>query len=375
MHRYFRKLIKAFQPDLVCELAVPKRIRVMSLLADKDVAEGVAFEYRRKRVKYAWLPIPEWAWRWQKRRYERWFCQYHAQFSYLVQEKRPRIVALWNGHRLAEFAIKLLAKQRGFEIAYFENGLLPNTTTLDFNGVNDLNSLPRSPAFYRAYASTHVVTQTQEKQLVQRHFHFFNLWRIRQKHFVRELPKRFIFVPFQVCFDTQVLLNSPRVQSMTRLYDWLSRASDSLDSTTYFVIKEHPSDTKSYPELYRANDKILFSNLPTKTLIEKSLATVTLNSSVGLETLIFGKPVILLGNACYKIDGLTHSVSRIDELRQVMTTIQSKRYDDMRPDKDLLGAYLGYLKNEYCIPTIWRKPDAQHFAEMKARLHAQIDVL
>ena len=61
------------------------------------------------------------------------------------------MICIWNGHRLPEYAIKLIAKKNNIKLAFFENGLLPDSTTVDPNGVNDLNSVPREKEFYENY--------------------------------------------------------------------------------------------------------------------------------------------------------------------------------------------------------------------------------
>ena len=61
------------------------------------------------------------------------------------------MVCIWNGSSVERAAVMEAAKVYGAKTCFFENGLLPNTTTLDPKGVNAAGILSEKTAdfFYR----------------------------------------------------------------------------------------------------------------------------------------------------------------------------------------------------------------------------------
>jgi len=318
-----------------------------------DVALGIDFQLQRKRCKYR---APEWIWKIIGCYYSLQYRRFYRRFYYLIDREQPKCIALWNGHRLPEFAIKQLAREFNIPVVHFENGLLPNTTTFDLNGVNDRNSLPRCASFYRAYKPAHASTPIAERELVTRKFHRAKRAHAGQGEFFAPLPGKYIFVPFQVKFDSQILLNSPRIKTMYELYNWIEYvAENSCDNSIIFVIKEHPSDPHKYTDLYKNHPRIRFSNRDTQELITKSQAVVTVNSSVGLEALLLHRPVVVLGNACFAIEDLSYPVTSKEALVNMIDKLKG-----WQPDVTLIEGFLSYLKEQYCLPVSWRNPDQQH---------------
>jgi len=261
---------------------------------------------------------------------------------------------------LPEYAIKLIAKKNNIRLAFFENGLLPDSTTVDPNGVNDLNSVPREKEFYENYAPSgkNLNLEIQQRASIKSKKRYS-----KSPELYEDLPEKFIYVPFQVNHDSQVLLNSPRVNSMDELFQWLDYSiKKTEDKDLFFVIKEHPSDSTKFKHLHKVNERILFRNFDSKDLIEKSLATLTLNSTVGLESLILGKKLILLGESCFKISGITKFPESRDQLVECINSIDSWELDLVQ-----VGKYLDYLNEIYCVQQSWRKPSEQHFKSLEQR--------
>ena len=355
MYRYFVYLNRELPSNTKVVDFFPKFLigdKAPALLA-ADVAQGIAFQLQRKRSKYT---APEWVWTLIQSYYEGQYLRYYRRFYSLLNKYQPKCIALWNGHRLPEFAIKHLAQQLNIPVVHFENGLLPNTTTFDLSGVNDANSLPREASFYKAQAAIERSTPIAQRNLVTRKFHRSKKSRAKSHIFHKSLPEKFIFVPFQVKFDSQVLLNSPRIKTMYELYRWIEYAmQQSNDRDLKFVIKEHPSDPHKYSELYDKNPQIIFSNRDTKELIEQSEAVITINSSVGIEALLLHKSVIVLGEACFGIQGLTHPLSSMEQLPIVINQLSGSQ-----PDTILIEQFLSYLEHQYSVRGSWRNPNSMH---------------
>lgn len=116
-----------------------------------------------------------------------------------------------------------------------------------------------------------------------------------------------------------------------------------------FVLKEHPSSSRNYPDLHQKAKKIgniQFANgYPTQELIQKSLAVITINSTVGVESLLFKKRVVVLGDAFYRIEGITKGVEHQEMLNQTI-----KGLEDWHFEEKLVENFLKYLYYDYLIP-------------------------
>jgi len=261
---------------------------------------------------------------------------------------------IWNGGKFRQQIAIAIAKLKGIKVYYFENGLLPHTLVFDQKGINFDNSVPRDRHFYEAYQSDVPLP----KALVPR---------IGKKRAIFEgdeekLPETYIFVPFQVDYDTQIITQSPWIQNMRMLYDLVEKIAS--QSNYHFVIKEHPSSGVEYPDLHERASRIPnihFANAhSTQNLIEQSQAVITLNSTVGIESLLFHKKVIVLGNAFYAIDGITQRVTSEDELLWVLNGL-----DNLDIDTDLVDRFLRYLYNEYLV-----HKDGTEYQEICQRMEA-----
>lgn len=281
----------------------------------------------------------------------------YAQCKQLFSTDKPDALVVWNGGTWFFRAAIQAAEEAGIQVFYAENGLLPDTVTLDPKGINFSNSLPRDPEFYRA------LTDCRSS--------FTSALRPRQS--ARSLaarpvplPERFILVPLQVNTDSQILLHSPWIPDMYYLLDLLRDTVPHLqDTEVTFVIREHPSCRARYDTHQKTlNSRFLFANgNPMQELIEKAEAVLTVNSTAGIESLLLGKKVIVAGNAFYKIPDLVLPVQSVSELETALNAVQA-----WQPDPALRCKFLTYLSEVYCIPGNREQVDALHVARIDQRI-------
>lgn len=284
----------------------------------------------------------------------------HTQFV----ELKPKCVCVWNGHRLREKAAIAAAVELGLPILYFENGYLPNTTSIDPCGVNDACSLPRDPEFYLNFIKTAKTTQHSGlTSLDVRQPIKCKKWQ-KTSDLHTQISGDYIFVPFQVDLDSQLLMNSPRLSNMSALYDELEAIALKNPQWT-FVIKEHPSCKLRYNHLYKRQPNIVFTNNKTEELIKNARVILTINSSVGMESIIFHKPVITLGNAFYNIEGMTQHAENNARITQCIEMIYANQW---QPNKLLIDAFIAFLQQRYLVDVAWRKANQHHFEQMSARI-------
>lgn len=284
----------------------------------------------------------------------------YMKYLALLSSNRPRNIALWNGQKLPNITVVKAAQNLNISIIYFENGLLPNTTTIDFNGVNAKSSLPRDIDFYKKqdignhYLRTSLIARPLNKQ--------------RQKEKEITIPNKYIFLPFQVPNDTQIVVNSSWIKSIEKLLSEVVTAVNKLgDINLYIVVKEHPSWKFSYSALHNRHQNVVFANSNnTEQLIKEAQAVVTINSTVGLEAVLLKKKVITLGSACYNIEGLVQHVTDSDELLNALRNIGQWQIDQL-----LQQRFISFLQEVYTIPTRWSMADKIHLNAVESRLSKQ----
>lgn len=275
----------------------------------------------------------------------------------LLERERPDALVVWNGsHRYCKLLTALVPAE--CKTFYVENGLLPDTTTFDAKGVNYLNSVPRNADFYLNYP--HPVVDFQPASvLIPRKPRAGGVPPI-------ELPRQFIFMPFQDDRDSQVRLFSPWVNNMSQMFALGERLAEETGMTVVF--KEHPSSRETYPELHeRTSERLLFANgNATQQLIESSQFVITLNSTVGLESLLLGKPVMTLGLAFFNIDGLVVHAENSD---QAVAWVRAFPYWPL--DERLRHNFLHYLSEHYCIKGGWKNADKAHLLQVARRIKGE----
>ncbi|YCH22222.1 capsular biosynthesis protein [Pseudomonas sp. D1-3] len=272
----------------------------------------------------------------------------------LLRRERPANLVMWNGsHRYCQLLLAL--RPEGCGTFFFENGLLPDTTTVDSKGVNYRNSVPRDADFYRAYRASEGAGEPR-LELVPRASR-------NKKNEPVSLPERYVFIPFQDDRDTQVRLFSPWIGDMRQLFALGKRLADECGLTVVF--KEHPSSREHYPELHaQTHEHLLFANgNPTQELIQNSEFVVTLNSTVGLESLLLGKPVMTLGQAFFNIPGLVVHADSVSEMLEL-----ARRFPQWALEPRVRQGFLHYLTAEYCIRGSWRNADSAQLQRVAQRM-------
>lgn len=278
-----------------------------------------------------------------------------------VEKYNPTHVALWNGKKFYQRLMLRVAEQYDIKSIFFENGSLPDTTTMDFVGVNASNSLPRNINFYKNV--TMLGAKQLPRKLVPRKVKYAS------KHPEKPLPKRYIFIPFQVGYDTQILQHSPWIRDMYMFFEILEEISEKVD--VCFVIKEHPSDSvNNYESLYRREtDKIIFTSMDTQALIEGADVIISINSSVAIESLLFHKRVIVLGEAFFTIEGIVKVSGSVEGIVKILLEL-----DQWLIDKEAVDIFLKYLYFEYLIPGDWHNPTLEHYQKIEKKLKKDIFV-
>ena len=334
-YRFFHKIDKFIKLDIVLSSKIWKfSFKSLKYLNKVDFSKAIDLRIKDFYAKYN-FSIPK-SFLYLFYRLNAIFC-FMRYFTIIPKYNK---LLIWNGFMFRQAIAIEIAKLYNLKIIYFESGFLPNRFVIDKKGINFYNSVPRDIEFFKNYKNDKPLPKELIPRTPKNAKKFNNLKK-------EPLPKEFIFVPFQVDYDTQILLFSKWVKNMEELFFILKEISEKLKID--IVFKEHPSSKKEYPNLHKIakNHKyISFANAyPTQELIQKSKAVITINSSVGIESLLFDKKVILLGEAFYDIEGIVKKANNKIELENILKNL------DYTIDKNLITNFLKYLYWDYLVPS------------------------
>lgn len=353
LQRYFSQIVKVCNtPAKVhwCRALILPALSAIKLMPKTILAQEIAyavqsFEYVHKRKVGIFfrlqLTIKGYF----------FFCRDYAVFK----KEQPRLLVMWNGMMFRRSLTVAAAKALNIQLCFMENGHFPNTTVCDKKGVNAGNSLSRDAEFYRFYTPKNFIAPT----LVAREAI------IEKKSAGKVLPEHFIFIPFQVDTDSQILVYSDWINNMQQLFELMLKVQTQVPQLK-LVFKEHPSSRVNYAYLHQhLPEKIgVFANdYSTQALIQQSQAVVTINSTVGLEALIFNKKVITLGEAFFNIKGMSWHATNEHNLVDLLLQL-----DNLSIDDEVCLGFLSYLSNEYLLAESWKKASVDHLSAVATRV-------
>lgn len=280
-------------------------------------------------------------------------------FRRLAASRDTDAIAVWNGFGWVARCAVIAARASDKPVIHFENGLLPGTTTIDAAGVNALNSIPRNPETFRALWPGDDIPLALPPSAPG-----------TTEHNV-PLPPRYIWVPFQIDSDSQIIRHSPWIANMRALFAVLETLSPLAAALgLVFVCKEHPSSTIKYPDLHQrqsANLRIV-NSVRTDALIHHAAGVITINSTAGLEALLMYKPVIALGEAFYAMPGLADRGRSVAEVAHWLVGLPGREVD-----RKLVNAFHHYLRSHYCVAGSWKSPDRTHLLAAAQRVSQLLD--
>lgn len=296
--------------------------------------------------------------------------------EYLTKHK-IELVTMHNDLRWQHALAVKVCQELGVQYLITERGIFrPDTTTIEFDGVNGYSSLPKDKEFYTSHEikekklRNYKVSKVTNLQVNMRFVLFILLNKlggvlglnssvknrgyslvkyaelfIKQKFGKKisqdiKLPTKYIFAPLQVNTDTQLLIHSD-FKDMQEFISLVEREFYSLKSNIGLVFKIHPME-KGIVE-YKFDSRSLVVDSDTNELVKNSECVVTINSTVGFEAIEKHKKVLVLGEAFFKIDGIAICSSK----KSFRDDLSSVFDGSVELDDEAIEAFVKYLKYEY----------------------------
>ena len=283
-------------------------------------------EYDRT-VRWAWVP--------NQNLTEEEFYIYQSlkiinAYNFIWKNIRPHLAITWNGVTLLQKALVVLAHASDVPILFLERGLLPQTLYVDTEGVNYKSSIAGQKWFNKRIpypdkrkikmAEDYCKKLREEKQSVVEMGDALSIEAIKKKLDIRASSKVMLF-PMQIEADSNILYYSPHYSNMIEIIKDIQRAMAQFnDIDIHLIVKLHPEDRDRLNELRSLtnNNTHIVDDVNLYSLLELANLVITVNSTVGLEALLFQKPVIVLGKAIYAEKGFTYDLLEKQNLSHLL---------------------------------------------------------
>jgi capsule polysaccharide modification protein KpsS len=148
----------------------------------------------------------------------------------------------------------------------------------------------------------------------------------------------FVYFPLHVTDDFKVKRVIPHCVDQHYL---IQQLADALPQGYDLVLKEHPVSIGRNPIGFlrrisrHANVRLVSPHTSSHELIRRSRAVIVISSTVGLEALLYSKPVLTMGQPFYSGYGVTLDVDSFRELREAVPAVLR-----FRPDRERILNFL-----------------------------------
>ncbi|MGI8421915.1 MAG: hypothetical protein ACR2MU_06610 [Gaiellaceae bacterium] len=156
--------------------------------------------------------------------------------------------------------------------------------------------------------------------------------RRRAKPLYREIPATpFVYFPLHVVDDYKIERVIPHLADQVAIVERIAAA---LPEGHELLLKEHPlSIGRNHLPLLRRlasvpRTRLVSPQTSSHDLIQQADAVVVISSTVGLEALLYGKPVLTIGRPFYAGYGVTRDVDSLEELDEAVPALLGFHPDD-----------------------------------------------
>ncbi len=264
----------------------------------------------------------------------------------------PDLVILWNGITDIRGVICEYLKQKNKKFFYAEKGLLPNTFYIDPKGILADSVIDKS--FISAYSVSEAKLKDTERYIRNIISVGESGWEQPSRKSVSEIKRllgitihdKVIFFPGQVDSDVNIIRYSPFNKVVEALQLLLERIPPNLK----VVFKVHPkADKKQLIHVNKLkeyhNNLILVDDINIYDLLEISDITVSINSTVALESLFSRKKAFLLGDSLLVNAGVLEKVE-IENFSSILDCYLNNNFEQIFDWRYILK-FISVMKNKY----------------------------
>jgi len=281
--------------------------------------------------------------------------------NYFEKEKFDRVFMhnpYGNEKRLEIYQV---LRKRKIKYIVAERGALPDSIFFDENGFNADSSSYDPKRWDRPLT-------VEEERSVEKYIEFEKFSDIALEHQGARIGKiklaekyqishrkKVLFIPFQRPNDTVVKYFSGSVKDMDDFAKFVEAVANKLDDSWIVLAKKHPLEINT-----PLSNKILIVDEDThiKDLLDLADAVLLINSGVGVLSMIWGKPVLYVGEVFYGHPKINVKVNTPEEAVRVLQ-------QGFTVDMQTVKRFIHYLINEFysfgkITSELVRQPDGSY---------------
>ncbi|MYL30765.1 hypothetical protein GLW03_13190 [Halobacillus halophilus] len=302
------------------------------------------------------------------------------------------MIVVWGAGYIPR-AMSHYAKKNKKKLVVMENGYFrPHTLMVDANGVNFENSVPRTRDFYEDLEMDQDKFNTYLYQpeiaeiddTLSRKYDDTKPSSTEAPAPVpdpetRPIKGEYVFVPFQLETDSQTISHSRRIKTMRELMLYsltaVTNYNKANNTKLKVVFKIHPHYKNDGDNFYLeglrevcktyGETAVLLEEGDSTQLVRHAKMVITINSTVGIEALMYNRNVVTLGDAFYNIDGIVENVTPYNLITQFKSLVTRK------VNTTLIEKFLYFLRFHYFAETYYPDADAQ---SVKRLVQKMIDI-
>lgn len=203
-----------------------------------------------------------------------------------------------------------------------------------FTNPQSLTIAPRNLVGAARYARRALTERVDYSLRALVHQRAESLVRVRVARHLYERPvtgERYYFFPLHLMDDSAITIRAPQFQRQEDVVRYMAERVLPVGAKLY--VKPHPGAMHAYSygmlsTIARIpNVRLIDPHVVSHSLIAGAEGIIVINSSVGFESLLYGKPVVTLGRVFYRGRGVTTDVQQLAELPRAVARAVAQPLD------------------------------------------------
>ena len=228
----------------------------------------------------------------------------------MIEALQPDYLIVWNGFTgMVANILRVLKSKYGLPGGFMERGIVKGSVYFDPDGVNGDSMLGK-------LGSTQLGDEISSSAFseISLGARWMDVGRASFMEAFKKPREKVIFVPLQVQGDTNIILHSQTIKKMRTLVLLGSRLARSLGPDWKVVVRRHPEEDPNLQlNLPKISNVVHRNDTDLKDELAKAQATLTINSTVGLEAALGGGFVMTLGEGVYCREEFVHRIDVSDQ--------------------------------------------------------------
>ena len=244
----------------------------------------------------------------------------------LLEHAKPNQLVIWNGHTgWVANILRNFGRKQGMPRYFLERSVFPDAVYIDPAGTNGNSELSRLSVEDLIRLNSPVSPRPPE--MISKPRDENRLRALRESGPWKD-ARMLVLVPLQVQSDTNILLFSPDIERMAEFVEQVHQSYHM--PGVALIVRPHPEEVLKNLGLPELPGVHVDSSGDLETWMDAADLIVTINSTVGMQGLLKGKPVVALGHGIYTGKGFTRGKIPSREHIQRFWNTLIHRYTCMR---------------------------------------------